>query len=43
MRLARFLPAAKHVIIPGAGHAPARENPKAFNEAVLAFLADLKR
>jgi len=37
--LARVLPKAKQAIIPQAGHGSARENPQAFNEAVLKFLA----
>ena len=37
--LARLLPKAERVIIPKAGHGSARENPQAFNEAVLKFLA----
>ena len=36
--LAATVPSAKHVIIPEAGHGAARENPQAFNEAVLEFL-----
>jgi len=36
--LARLLPKAERVTIPGAGHGSARENPPAFNEAVLRFL-----
>jgi non-heme chloroperoxidase len=36
--LARILPGAKRVTIPKAGHGSPRENPTAFNEAVLAFL-----
>jgi pimeloyl-ACP methyl ester carboxylesterase len=38
--LARLLPKARRVTIPGAGHGSARENPRAFNEAVLNFLAE---
>jgi non-heme chloroperoxidase len=37
--LARLLPRARRVTISGAGHGSARENPQAFNEAVLKFLA----
>ena len=37
--LARLLPKAERVTIPNAGHGSARENPQAFNEAVLSFLA----
>ena len=37
--LARLLPKAERAIIPKAGHGSARENPQAFNEAVLKFLA----
>ena len=37
--LARVLPKATQAIIPQAGHGSARENPQAFNEAVLKFLA----
>jgi len=36
--LTRLLPKAEHVIIPRAGHGSARENPNAFNEAVVKFL-----
>ena len=39
--LARLLPKAEQAIIPQAGHASPRENPQAFNEAVLNFLARL--
>lgn len=35
----RCLPSAKVVSIPGAGHGAASQNPAAFNEALLAFLA----
>ena len=41
--LARLLPGAGRVTIPGAGHGSARENPRAFNEAVLQFLAERGR
>jgi non-heme chloroperoxidase len=37
--LARLLPHAAQTTIPQAGHGAARENPHAFNEAVLHFLA----
>ena len=37
--LARLLPHAAQTIIPQAGHGATRENPQAFNEAVLHFLA----
>ena len=37
--LARLLPHAAQTTIPKAGHGAARENPQAFNEAVLHFLA----
>lgn len=37
--LARLLPKAEQAIIPNAGHASPRENPQAFNEALLNFLA----
>ena len=37
--LARLLPKAERVIIPKAGHSSPRENPQAFNEAVLKFFA----
>lgn len=40
--LARLLPKAEQVIIPKAGHGSPRENPQAFNEAVLKFLARLR-
>jgi pimeloyl-ACP methyl ester carboxylesterase len=39
--LARLLPKAEQAIIPKAGHGSPRENPQAFNEAVLKFLAGL--
>jgi non-heme chloroperoxidase len=38
--LARLLPKAEQVIIPKAGHFSPRENPQAFNEAVLKFFAN---
>jgi uncharacterized protein (TIGR02246 family) len=38
--LARLLPKAELATIPNAGHGSARENPQAFNEAVLKFLDD---
>ncbi len=38
--LARLLPKAEQAIIPKAGHGSPRENPKAFNEAMLKFLAN---
>jgi non-heme chloroperoxidase len=37
--LARLLPKARQATIQKAGHGSARENPQAFNEAVLTFLA----
>ncbi|MDX6710474.1 MAG: hypothetical protein QOH96_1490, partial [Blastocatellia bacterium] len=37
--LARLLPKAKQATIPNAGHGSPRENPQAFNEAALKFLA----
>lgn len=40
--LARLLPKAERVTIPKAGHGSARENPLAFNDAVLKFLAKPK-
>jgi pimeloyl-ACP methyl ester carboxylesterase len=36
--LARLLPEAERATIPRAGHGSARENPRAFNEAVAKFL-----
>lgn len=36
--LARILPNARRVTIPRAGHGSARENPQAFNDAVIEFL-----
>jgi non-heme chloroperoxidase len=36
--LSRLLPSAKEVVISKAGHGTPRENPQAFNEAVLKFL-----
>ena len=41
--LARLLPAAARVTIPGAGHGSPRENPVVFNEAVATFLAGNRR
>jgi pimeloyl-ACP methyl ester carboxylesterase len=38
--LARLLPKAEQAIIPKAGHGSPRENPSAFNEAMLNFLAN---
>jgi len=38
--LARLLPKAEQATIPKAGHGSPRENPPAFNEAVLKFLAN---
>ena len=38
--LARLLPKAEQAIIPKAGHGSPRENPQAFNEAVLKFFAN---
>jgi pimeloyl-ACP methyl ester carboxylesterase len=38
--LARLLPTATRVTIPRAGHGSARENPSAFNEAVVKFLKE---
>jgi non-heme chloroperoxidase len=38
--LARLLPKAEQAVIPNAGHGSPRENPEAFNEAVLRFLAN---
>jgi pimeloyl-ACP methyl ester carboxylesterase len=38
--LARVLPKAERALIPKAGHGSARENPDAFNEAVLRFLSN---
>jgi len=40
--LARLLPKAEQAIIPKAGHGSPRENPEAFNEALLKFLASLR-
>lgn len=40
--LASLLPKAERAIIPKAGHGSPRENPQAFNEAVLKFLATQK-
>ena len=36
----RLIPAARYVEIPDAGHSPYFEQPAAWNEAVIAFLAD---
>ena len=41
--LTRLLPNAQRVTIPNAGHGSARENPDAFNAAVLQFLGVRKR
>ncbi len=41
--LARLLPKARRVTIQGAGHGSARENPRAFNEAVLGFLSERRQ
>lgn len=41
--LARLLPKAGRAVIPRAGHGSSRENPVAFNEAVLNFLAKQRR
>jgi pimeloyl-ACP methyl ester carboxylesterase len=38
--LARLLPKAERAIIPKAGHGSARENPQAFNDAVMKFLTN---
>lgn len=38
--LARLLPRAEQAVIPNAGHGSPRENPQAFNEAVLRFLTN---
>jgi pimeloyl-ACP methyl ester carboxylesterase len=38
--LARLLPKAEQATIPNAGHGSPRENPQAFNEAVLRFFAN---
>jgi pimeloyl-ACP methyl ester carboxylesterase len=40
--LARLLPKAEQAVIPKAGHGSPRENPQAFNEAVLKFLARVR-
>ncbi len=37
--LARTIPTAEKLIIPNAGHGSPRQNPAAFNAAVLTFLA----
>lgn len=41
--LARLLPRAVRVTIPGAGHGSQRESPRAFNEAVLKFMTERGR
>ena len=41
--LARLLPKAEQATIPKAGHFSPRENPQAFNEAVLKFFANHRR
>jgi hypothetical protein len=40
--LARLLPKAERATIPRAGHFSPRENPQAFNEAVLKFFQTIK-
>jgi pimeloyl-ACP methyl ester carboxylesterase len=40
--MAAKLPAAKHVVIPGAGHIVNIEEEALFNEALIAFLAELR-
>ena len=40
--MAAKIPGAKKVVIPQAGHAVNIDQPQAFNDAVLGFLADLK-
>lgn len=42
-QLARLLPEAARVTIPNAGHGSARENPQAFNDAVIKFLENRSR
>jgi pimeloyl-ACP methyl ester carboxylesterase len=41
--LARIIPNAERAIIPQAGHGSSRQNPTAFNAAVLAFLEGTQR
>ena len=41
--LARLLPKAEQAVIPNAGHGSPRENPQAFNEAVVRFLANHRK
>ncbi|KAK4550868.1 hypothetical protein LTR36_000448 [Oleoguttula mirabilis] len=41
--MATRIPGAKKVVIPDAGHAVNIDQPKAFNEAVLGFLAEVER
>ncbi|HEX8024020.1 alpha/beta hydrolase, partial [Mucilaginibacter sp.] len=41
-RLLKVLPSAKHLTIPHAGHVSNLENPKGFNEKLLAFLNTIK-
>jgi pimeloyl-ACP methyl ester carboxylesterase len=40
--MAAKIPGARKVVIPAAGHAANIDQPKAFNDAVVAFLADLE-
>lgn len=40
--LARLLPAARRLVVPEAGHGSPRQNPRAFNAAVLDFLAQAR-
>ncbi len=40
-RLARDIPGAKKIVLPGTAHLPSLEQPEAFNRLVLEFLAEL--
>ena len=41
--LARALPLAERVVVPGAGHLPNLDAPRAYNDALQAFLERLSR
>lgn len=43
LALVRALPLAEHVVIPGAGHLPNLDAPRAYNDALLAFLEKQSR
>jgi pimeloyl-ACP methyl ester carboxylesterase len=41
-RLARDIPGARKIVLPGTAHLPSLEQPEVFNRLVLKFLAELK-